>query len=356
MEDIPEGTKRTALRIIDANANRCSEGLRVLEEIVRFVLEDEELVREFKELRHRVREAARAFSENLSLFRDIERDPGRNFSTKSELSRSGLYEVARSNFSRVAEGLRVIEEFGKLIDKRGAEFFKDLRFTLYRLEQTFFKEADTSIRLPDCPFLYSIIDRSIVGPGDLERVVDELIRGKVDMIQYRAKGVSRVEMEVDLLRIISRASEDSIPVIVNDDPSVAAETGAHGVHLGAEDPPVSEARSLLGSAKIIGVSVHSDDEFSKALSDDVDYVSIGAVFPSPTKPEVEAIGIDKLKEYAEASNKPVVAIGGINRENLEDILSAGVCGVAVISALLRGDVRKNCTALRKIIDKYRKMK
>ncbi len=355
MEDVPEEAKRTALRIIDANANRCAEGLRVIEEIARFVLEDEDLVRMFKDLRHRVREGALAFSKNLSVFRDVENDPGSGFSTESELSRTGIYQIARSNFSRVAEGLRVIEEFGKLLDSDGVEFFKNLRFKLYRLEQSFFGEVDASFRLPSCPFLYVIIDRAIVKPNELEGVVEELITGGVDMIQYRAKGIARAEMEVDLYRILSRTSEHSIPVVVNDDPSIAAEVGAQGVHLGAEDPPVSEARSILGETRIIGVTVHSDDEFNRAISAGIDYISVGAVFPSPTKPEVRTLGVDKLKEFAAASTKPIVAIGGISRENLDRVLSAGVCGVAVISAVLKGNVLENCIALRKVIDKYGKM-
>ena len=175
------------------------------------------------------------------------------------------------------------------------------------------------------------------------------------MIQYRAKGVSRAEMEVDLYRILSRTSEASIPVIVNDYPSIAAEVGAQGVHLGAEDPPVSEARTILGENRIIGVTVHSEEEFGAAMEGDADYISIGAVFPSPTKPGVGAVGLRNLKTYVERSSKPVVAIGGIGVDNVVEVLSTGVCGIAVISAVFRGNVGENCRALRNLVDSYSKM-
>ena len=209
-----EDSMETVLRIIDVNTNRCAEGLRVIEEVARFILEDEELVKRIKSLRHDVRSGTRYFTDNPSSFRDVENDPGSSFSTVAELSRSGIYDITRSNFSRVAEALRVIEEFGKLINSNGAEYYKNLRFRVYQLEKVFLGEVDTSVHLPACPFLYAILDRSYVSSEKLEDVVYQLLEGGAQMIQYRAKGISRAEAEIDLFRLLGRASEYGVPVIV----------------------------------------------------------------------------------------------------------------------------------------------
>jgi len=350
-----EDNMEAALRIIDVNVNRCAEGLRVIEEVARFILEDEELVRGIKSLRHDVRKGTVYFTDSLSTFRDVENDPGSSFSSTAELSRSGIYDITKSNFSRVAEALRVIEEFGKLINTDGAEYYKSLRFRVYQLERNFLGEIDTSVHLPDCPFLYAILDRSFVPEERLENVVDQLLEGGAQMIQYRAKGITRAEAEIDLFRLLGRASEYGVPVIVNDDPSLAAEVGAHGVHLGKDDTPVERAREILGETRIIGVTVHSFEELVEVNEARVDYLAVGAIFHSETKPEVATLGVKELSRYVEHAKKPVVAIGGINRENLQAVLDSGVCGVAAISAILTGDVKKNCMDFRKIIDKAGKI-
>ena len=355
MTGTKDSDRNIALRIIDANANRCAEGLRVIEELARFAMEKRTLVEELKEIRHEVRQRAAALGSELIESRNISRDVGKDFSTSSELSRSRLGDIAGAGFSRVEEALRVIEEFSKLIDADVSVRFKELRFRLYRLEKVFFNKVQSTRRLPSCPFLYAVLDRSVVGAADLEDTAQALVEGGVGMIQYRAKGISRLEMERDLILLLKKAQERGVPVIVNDFPVMALEVGADGVHLGASDPSVSQARSILGGDAIIGVSVHAKNEFDESLKSDADYVSIGAIYPSKTKPTVTPQGTDKLRRYVEMSTKPVIAIGGIDRNNLPDVLSTGVCAVAAVRALLEGDVKKNCEAFINVIDTIKKM-
>jgi len=171
------------------------------------------------------------------------------------------------------------------------------------------------------------------------------------MIQYRAKGIGPDERRTDLLEIMAAASSTGIPIIVNDDPILAAETGADGVHLGAEDPPPEQARSLLGPGRIIGLTVHSIDEALSAPLDLIDYIAYGAIFSSSVKPEVTPVGTEGFARLRSKVQIPVIAIGGISLENVEEVLDAGADGIAAVTSLLSGDIRKNCFTFRQIIDR-----
>lgn len=339
-------------RILDANANRCAEGLRVVEEIVRFSLDDRPLLERYKEIRHAVRRCMESITENGYRFRDSEGDVGRTFSTRSEAHRGSLDAVAKANFARAEEALRVMEEFGKLLDPDAAFTFKQLRFELYTLEGGFFGREGVGPRLPQCPFLYALLDRMYVSGDDVAAVAGHMVGGGADIIQYRAKEIGTGERRNDLMRIITAAARKSVPVIVNDDPELAAEVGAAGVHLGAGDPAPDEARAILGPEALVGLTMHSMAEFESAPPGRIDYVASGSVFPSKTKEDVAAIGLDHMRELKERSAVPVVAIGGITMKNIDSVLDTGVDGVAIVSAILEGDVESNCRAFRGKIDDW----
>jgi thiamine-phosphate pyrophosphorylase len=351
MKRLTEEEKRVVYRILDANANRCAEGLRVVEEVARFGMNDEGLHQRMKEIRHLVRSGMEALTGGSFHFRDSEGDVGRSLSTVSEQYRGSLESVARANFARAEEALRVIEEFGKLIDPQVSGNFKNLRFELYMLEKSFFEAEDHRVKLPPSPFLYAILDRTVVTKPNVATVSEDLVRGGADLIQYRAKGCSYDEMRSDLTVVLARAVKRSIPVIVNDDPELSAEVGAHGVHLGRDDPDPRDARAMLGEVGIIGITVHSLDELERSPLETVDYVAVGSIFSSSTKPEVKPMGLHAIEEVKKSVSVPVVAIGGIDLSNVDLVLDAGADGIALISALLRGDVRKNCFTYREIIDR-----
>ena len=341
------------LRIIDANINRCAEGIRVVEEIVRFVVEDEELTRSVKELRHRIRALSGLFSADTTRFRDSAGDVGSRFSTASEEKRESLAGTARANFFRVEEGLRVIEEFGKLINPDGARSAKGLRFRVYELEKAFMAGGPADRPFPELPFLYTFIDRSIVAENEVAGVAAALIEGGSGMIQYRAKDIPVSAMRSDLAVAVPLAEKAGIPLIVNDLPELAAETGAGGVHLGLSDSDPSEARAMLGPARIIGLSVRSPADIAAAPIDLLDYVAVGAVFATSTKDDAFVAGLDAVASARRSTGIPIVAIGGIGPENARSVLDAGADGLAVISAVLSGDPVKNCFTFQKIIDRKR---
>jgi len=349
MAGLSDTDRGVILRILDANANRCAEGLRVVEEIARFSMQDASLTASLKDVRHRVRRGVEALAQGALRHRDSVGDVGSESATASELARGSLEALGRANFARAEEALRVLEEFGKLIDAQGAHLFKSLRFSLYAVERGFFAETAAAARIPRRPFLYAILDRSVVDCANVASVAEALVSAGVGMIQYRAKLAGEEERRRDVVAILEAARGASIPVLVNDDVELAFETGADGVHIGAEDLPPGEARSIVGPGRLIGVSVTSLDELARLPSDAVDYIGVGPVFPSPTKPEARALGVEFVRIVRGRTALPLVALGGITAANALEVIDAGADGIAAVSALLAGDVGKNCFTLKKII-------
>jgi thiamine-phosphate pyrophosphorylase len=349
MAALSDTDRSVVLRIIDANANRCAEGLRVVEEIARFSSRNAAVTSRLKELRHEVRRAVREIAAGALEHRDVPGDVGRSGATASELARGSLAGVARANFARAEEALRVLEEFGKLLDEKGARAFKSLRFALYAIETSFVGDAVSFRGMPPPPFLYAIVDRSIVPAGEAGRVAAALVSGGADVVQYRAKGLGEEERRRDVSRVLEAAQGSRVPVIVNDDAELARETGADGVHVGAGDISPGEARALLGPGRIVGLTVGSLEELERAELDAVDYVAVAAVFPSPTKREAAPVGLDLVRRVRSRTTKTLVAIGGITPESARSVIDAGADGVAAISAILAGDPGKNCFTFKKII-------
>jgi len=345
-----ERSRAAILRIIDANVNRCAEGIRVIEELARFSMSHGPLVEELKEIRHTVRRLAGEIPGFPLEHRDSSRDVGKDSATPSEAHRGSLADITRANFARAEEALRVLEEFGKLIDPGKARAFKELRFRLYAIEKTHFLVPSERVAMPRAPFLYAILDRGIVSSADVPSTAACLVAGGVDMVQYRAKGVSAAERRLDLVAVLAAAIETMIPVIVNDDCELACEMGASGVHVGSTDCPPGEARRMLGPGRIVGLSVHSEEELDRAPLEALDYLAVGAIYPSPTKPEAAVKGLEFLRLARSRVSIPIVAIGGIGPSNLSEVFDAGADGAAVVSSILGGDVRKNCFTLRQIID------
>ena len=347
----PDGRDREAIaRIVDANANRAAEGVRVIEEIARFSLCDASLTSRLKNLRHEIRAGAALASPGAVAHRDSDADVGSGSATASELSRGSIGIVARANFSRAQEALRVLEEFGKLADERAARLFKRLRFELYSIERAFFADgAAATAAMPRRPFLYPILDRSIVEARDVSTVAGALVEGGSGIIQYRAKGVPRDEMRRDVVAILAAARPAAVPVLVNDDVELAVETGADGAHVGASDMAPAEARAILGPGAILGVTATETSEIAALAAAGASYVAVGPVFASPTKPETAPVGLDAVRRARPLASIALVAIGGITPANAASVVAAGADGIAVVSAVLEGDIRKNCfTFLRAV--------
>ena len=192
-------------------------------------------------------------------------------------------------------------------------------------------------RLAPCR-LYGFIDTAYVDELDPGEVARELIAGGVDILQVRAKERSHAE-RVDLgLKIVSAAFQYHVPVIIDDDIDAAFETGADGVHLGQEDwaaIPREQRADRLANMRIVGLSTHTLEQALAAERDGADYIGVGPVFPTPTKPGVRPVGVELVREVASQVKVPFFAIGGITLDNIGQVLEAGATRVAVVSAILK---------------------
>ncbi len=188
----------------------------------------------------------------------------------------------------------------------------------------------TATRIASCR-LYGFIDTAYLAGRQPGAVTQELIAGGVDVIQVRAKEMSHAQ-RVELARAVVKAAHD-VPVIVNDDVAAARETGAAGVHLGQEDY-AAVTRDQLTGLSIIGISTHTLAQARQAARDGADYIGVGPVFATGTKPGVPPVGVELVRQYANEIKIPFFAIGGITMQTLDAVLATGATRVAVVSAIL----------------------
>ncbi len=162
--------------------------------------------------------------------------------------------------------------------------------------------------------------------------IEQSLRGGATILQLREKNLSGEELEKLAIRVKEICDRHKVPLIINDDAALAQKIGAAGVHLGQSDQGIDEARKMLGD-KIIGISSHNVDEAIAAQNAGADYLGAGACFDTPSKSNIIPIELDVLNQITAAVDIPVVAIGGITKENIAKLCERGLSGVAVISAL-----------------------
>ena len=179
--------------------------------------------------------------------------------------------------------------------------------------------------------LYGFIDTGYLAGRDPAELAQALITGGVDIIQVRAKEMSHAQ-RVELARAVVKVAGE-VPVIVNDDIAAARETGAAGVHLGQEDF-AGLTRDRLKDLRIVGISTHSLAQARQAELAGADYIGVGPVFATGTKPGVPPVGVELVRQVAGQITVPFFAIGGITLKNLDEVLTAGATRVAVVSAIL----------------------
>ena len=185
------------------------------------------------------------------------------------------------------------------------------------------------------------------------RFVEEAVMGGVTMVQLREKSNNLVEVKTRAIELQRLLRSFEIPFIINDYVELAAEINADGVHIGQQDMSITKARGILGTNKIIGLSIEDLDELSESNnSNDIDYVTASAVFPSKTKPNCKQIWcIEGLQNIVSTSVHPVTAIGGIKLNNTFEVIDTGASGIAVIGAIHDSlNPYKAAQKLRRIID------
>lgn len=193
--------------------------------------------------------------------------------------------------------------------------------------------------------LYAITESS-KDRDSLLRKVEASLKGGITALQYRNKTADYDRKLEEATAIKKLCDAHDIPLIINDDVDIAIKIGAAGVHVGQDDMPLSEVRRLVGENMIIGVSAHSVAEALEAENNGANYLGVGSVFPTGTKSNVVALPHSTLREITGAVDIPVVAIGGISRENMEELSGTGISGVALVSAIYSAeDIGKECTEL-----------
>ncbi len=181
--------------------------------------------------------------------------------------------------------------------------------------------------------LYAVTDRSWLNGQTLYEQVEQALKGGVTLVQLREKGLGAEQFLQEARQIQQLCHRFGVPLIINDSIEVALAVDADGVHLGQDDANAAQARQLLGKDKIIGVSAHNVQEALQAVQDGADYLGSGAVFGSGTKTNVSTLPMQTLREICRAVPIPVVAIGGITEQNLQQLSGSGIAGAAVVSAI-----------------------
>lgn len=190
-------------------------------------------------------------------------------------------------------------------------------------------------RLKDAK-LYGIVDLGYVSAENVSEVTQALVTGGADIIQLRAKGFDEALITVLAKEILPICRAGGVPFMVNDFPSIAAEVGSDGVHIGQDDGSLAEVRAVVGEEMIVGRSTHSEEQAHAALEEGFDYIGFGPLFPTPTKKGRPGIGMDKVKSVQGTVGQhiPVFCIGGITRNNLNKVTQAGARRIVIVSDLL----------------------
>ncbi len=191
--------------------------------------------------------------------------------------------------------------------------------------------------------IYAVTDRSWLGEQTLYEQVEEALQGGATFVQLREKELAEEAFLKEALEIKELCHRYKVPFVINDNVELACKMDADGVHVGQSDMEAGNVRSLIGKDKILGVSAQTVEQAILAQKQGADYLGVGAVFPTGSKADAEQVDYQTLKAICEAVKIPVVAIGGIGRHNVSELLNSGICGVAVISAIFAADDIKSAT-------------
>ncbi len=326
MASQPVSSSQAVYRILDANLDRAREGLRVIEDWCRFGLNRGDLTETLKHLRQQL---AQWHTPELRLARDTPGDPGTPLTHPDEAQRSSLTHVLQANFCRVQEALRVLEEYGKLHSMAMGAACKQMRYQVYTLESQVLGDARRQQLLTARLYL-------VTAPVDnVLATVEAALAGGLRLVQYRDKDTDDRDRLALAQQLKDLCHRYGALFLVNDRVDLALAVDADGVHLGQKDLPIATARTLLGPQRIIGRSTTNPEEMAKALADGADYIGVGPVYATPTKPDRAAAGLDYVRYAADHATVPWYAIGGIDGENLADVLAAGAERVAIVRAIMQ---------------------
>jgi thiamine-phosphate pyrophosphorylase len=331
------------LRMMDANANRAREALRVLEDVARFALDDAGLAGELKGMRHELAGALAALPMGEAMLaRDTEGDVGTAIKTGAEFVRPTLGAVATAAGKRLSEALRAIEECAKTMDAGAAAQVERLRYRGYVVEQamarvqTFSPAAERFAKVR----LYVLLTERFCHPavGGWEKALEEVLGASPGdgslAVQLREKELEGGELLRRARVVVERCRAAGAVAVVNDRADVAVAAGADGVHVGQTDLPVEAVRQVVGSGMMVGVSTEHLEEARAALRGGATYIGVGPMFLTTTKAKPRLAGPGYAAAALAEVALPAVAIGGITLENVGELTAVGVRAVAVCGAVI----------------------
>ena len=323
--------------LINANIHRAKEGARVLEDIARFLLRDETLFRQIREIRHRIQISAPLY--------DVKEDLG-GMGLIEDNVRSNIINTIQANAMRVQEALRVLEEMESI--SLNKQLMKELRYQAYNLHAKFYYTASKYLKLQSLRGLYLVIDTDVI-PHPIEKIIDVINQSPVSLIQYRNKSNSKKIVFDNAYKIKKQLDKNKL-LIINDHIDIALDLG-DGIHLGQDDYPLERVRNIIRDDFILGISCHSLEEARTAAKLNASYIAIGCLFPTKSKNNITPVSIQELQKVCSEVTEPVCAIGGININNLDQILTADIKMAALISYVWKTD-----NPLRMIKDLHVKIK
>lgn len=207
------------------------------------------------------------------------------------------------------------------------------------------KQTNTT---PEELLLYAVTDRHWLNGATLISQVEAALKGGATFIQLREKNLDDEAFYQEALEIQKLCREYKVPFVINDNVELAKKIGADGVHVGQSDMEALDVRKVLGDDKIIGVSAQTVEQAELAEKHGADYLGVGAVFPTGSKDDATEVSFEMLKAICERVEIPVIAIGGITRDNVVELSGSGICGIAVISAIFgQSDIKSATEDLKK---------
>jgi len=328
-----------ALRIIDANFNRAREAMRVMEEFARFALDDARLTQACKTLRHTLTHTMSESGRCLVARREIVRDVGRTGTATGEYERADAGAVVEAACKRASEALRAIEEYGKVGEFPIGRAIERIRYDCYEIERRLLLTARARSKMAGVR-LYVLISEAYCREDWLE-TARAALRGGADCLQLREKKLIDRDLITRAKLLTELCHEHDALCIVNDRPDIACASGADGVHLGQDDMPVWAARRVLPPRSIVGVSTHGIKQAIQAACDTPDYVALGPMFPSTTKPSTKPsddpngapMGHQVIRKIRSEIGLPLAAIGGITEHNVSKIMATGPTILCVCAAV-----------------------
>jgi thiamine-phosphate pyrophosphorylase len=346
--------ERALFRIIDANFNRGREAARTMEEYCRFALNSPDLSSRAKMLRHDLCSIIKQFDPGLLIAnRDVQGDVGRQMRIEGQLCRSTLSECFVAAAKRLSEALRVLAEAVQTFDPAVAADIERLRFDGYALEKDALVFSSTTAKFSSVRLYVLLTAMEDSGDKQILNLARLCVGAGVNCLQLRCKGISDRRALHLAKKIVSICRAGGTLSIINDRIDIAVSSGADGVHLGQDDISVADARQLQMTPMIVGLSTHSIDQLKDAIGQQPDYVALGPVFATPTKPSAEPVGLEyvsKALAILTDSNIGHVAIGGITPGNIGQVLAAGARTIAVSSVVTEAkDPESICRQLKETL-------